>query len=116
MPSDLYARIYAEVSRVPRGFVSSYGDIAKRCGLFRGARIVGWALKALPAESGVPWQRIVNQQGVVSIVNPRVPASLQAQLLGEEGVEVTESEGRLVLKQPPWWRPEGEERESAPTS
>ncbi len=60
------------------------------------ARAVGYALRALkdksadPNYSGIPWQRVVNSQGRVSIVNREFGAQLQAQLLRKEGVEVSE--------------------------
>jgi len=60
------------------------------------ARAVGYALRALkdrgddPAYTDIPWQRVVNSQGRISIVNREYGAQLQAELLREEGVVVSE--------------------------
>jgi methylated-DNA-protein-cysteine methyltransferase-like protein len=60
------------------------------------ARAVGYALRALKDRSedsfyaGVPWQRVVNSQGRISIVNREYGAELQAKLLRGEGVIVSQ--------------------------
>jgi methylated-DNA-protein-cysteine methyltransferase-like protein len=56
--------VYTVVTTVPRGRVTTYGDIAARLGLRSAARLVGYALAALPADrDDVPWHRVVNGQG-----------------------------------------------------
>lgn len=86
-PSDSYRRIYAVVSRIPRGRVATYGQIATVAGLPRHARLVGYALNILPPDTRVPWFRVLNARGKVS---PRTNAlgheELQAHLLRREGV------------------------------
>lgn len=101
--TKLYHEIYQKVALIPKGHVASYSQVARACGISRGARLVGWALRALPVGTDIPWQRVVNQKGIISIVNPRVPASLQKTLLEEEGVEIIEKEGNFVLANPPWF-------------
>ena len=64
--SGTYARIYGVVRRIPRGRVATYGQIARLAGLPNHARQVGYALHALPDDSRVPWQRVVNHRGEVS--------------------------------------------------
>jgi methylated-DNA-protein-cysteine methyltransferase-like protein len=63
-----FARVYALVRRVPRGRVVTYGQVAAMLGVPRGARAVGWALRALPEEmaSRVPWHRVVGTGGRIS--------------------------------------------------
>ena len=64
MAESIYRRIYAEVRRVPRGRVATYGQIAALAGFPRHARQVGYALHGLrESEDGVPWHRIVNSKG-----------------------------------------------------
>ena len=101
--TDLYRRIYQKVETIPKGKVACYGQVAKAIGMHRGAHIVGWALKALPKESLVPWQRIINQKGVISIINPKFPKSLQKTLLEEEGISVIEKDGFFQVEDPPWF-------------
>lgn len=61
-----YARVYAVVRRVPAGRVATYGQVARVAGLGDHARMVGYALAALPNGTAVPWHRIINAQGTVS--------------------------------------------------
>jgi methylated-DNA-protein-cysteine methyltransferase-like protein len=86
--SDLRPRIYAAVCAIPAGFVSTYGSVAQQVGTT--ARQVGYALAALSVNhplltQDVPWQRVINAQGRVSIHNPW-GYQLQKQLLMAEGV------------------------------
>lgn len=94
-----YARIYAAVQRIPRGRVATYGQIAALADLPRRARQVGYALHALPPGSPVPWQRVVNARGEVSL--PGLAGARQRELLAAEGVEVGDS-GRVDLKAFQW--------------
>jgi len=85
--SDSYRRIYAAVSRIPRGRVATYGQIASVARLPRQARLVGYAMHALPADSDVPWHRVVNAAGKISIRGDGLGHDeLQEQLLKREGV------------------------------
>jgi len=85
--SSSYARIYAVVSRIPRGRVATYGQVAALAGLPRQARLVGYAMHSLPAGSDVPWHRVVNAAGKISIRSDGLGHDeLQAQLLRREGV------------------------------
>lgn len=61
-----YAQIHQVVSRIPRGCVATYGQIAKLVGIPNGARAIGYALSALDASSPVPWHRVVNATGEIS--------------------------------------------------
>jgi methylated-DNA-protein-cysteine methyltransferase-like protein len=69
---NFYAQVYAVVRRIPAGKVTSYGRVAQMLGRANAARAVGYALSALrdqPQQEPVPWQRVVNAQGRISIVN-----------------------------------------------
>lgn len=82
-----YARIYAAVARVPRGRVATYGQIASVAGLPGHARMVGYALSALGEESRVPWHRVVNAAGRISLRSDGRPMDeIQRFLLEREGV------------------------------
>jgi methylated-DNA-protein-cysteine methyltransferase-like protein len=58
-----YQLIYSVIKRIPRGRVATYGQIAEIAGIGGHARQVGYALHALPSDSGVPWHRVVNSFG-----------------------------------------------------
>lgn len=91
--SSFFRQVYAIVRLIPYGQVASYGQIAAMLGHPRAARTVGWALASLPeqAEQGVPWQRVINSQGRISIRNMRHAVEEQRLLLEEEGVEFNEA-------------------------
>lgn len=88
MPS-FFEQVYLIVRQIPRGKVASYGQIAAILGHPRAARTVGWALSSLPESQvdEVPWQRVINAHGRISISNLRHAAEEQRLLLEEEGVE-----------------------------
>jgi methylated-DNA-protein-cysteine methyltransferase-like protein len=101
--SGNYKRIYAVVDRIPRGRVATYGQVAAVAGLPRHARQVRYALQALPEGSDVPWQRVVNAQGVISPRCHPFAVLQQRDLLEREGVAF-DSKGRVPLKKY-LWRP-----------
>src|SRR5215203_7264192 len=66
-PSPLLQRIYATVDSIPRGRVATYGQVAREADLPRRARFVGRALRTLPKGSSLPWHRVVNASGKISV-------------------------------------------------
>ncbi|MEE9617532.1 MAG: MGMT family protein, partial [Anaerolineae bacterium] len=62
-----FERVYRLVRQVPPGKVTSYGALARMLGRPRAARTIGWALHSLPEGSDVPWHRVINSQGCISI-------------------------------------------------
>jgi len=80
------------IKTVPQGKVVSYGQVAAACGKPNGAREVGRILRAVDiSESNIPWWRVLNNKGVISIKgNWTADKQLQAKLLRQDGVEVSE--------------------------
>ncbi len=109
-------RIYAVVAKIPRGRVATYGWIAERAKLPRGARRVGRALGALPASKRIPWHRVINAQGRISFPEGSAHWSEQRQRLLTEGIVL--KNGRVSLKQFGWHESLDELlwRDSFPTS
>lgn len=75
--------------KIPRGRVASYGQIAAACGHPRAARQVGGVLRSLDCEKlGLPWWRIVNVRGIISIKGNWTADKLsQKELLEKDGVK-----------------------------
>jgi len=100
-----YREIYAVVSRIPRGCVATYGQIARLAGIPGRARLVGYALGNLGGHEPIPWHRVVNAQGMIS---PRARGSsmdlVQRRLLEDEGV-IFDAHGQISLSRFQW-RPE----------
>jgi methylated-DNA-protein-cysteine methyltransferase-like protein len=94
------------VARVPRGKVVTYGQVAALLGALRAARAVGTALRYLPPalHRKVPWQRVVNAAGGISIRGDLLRAEEQRWLLEGEAV-VFDRGGRLDLKKYRWRGP-----------
>jgi methylated-DNA-protein-cysteine methyltransferase-like protein len=107
--SDFYEAVYALVRRIPRGRVATYGQVAAILGRPRGARLVGWALNSLnnlSPHSKIPWQRVINREGRISIVNRHASKQLQADLLRREGIVVKERDGNYWIKLDNYlWKP-----------
>lgn len=89
-----FGRIYVVVSRIPRGRVATYGQVARLAGLAGQARLVGYALSALDDRSRVPWHRVVNASGQISIRRDGGPArALQRLRLERERVRFDTRDG-----------------------
>lgn len=98
--TDATARILAMVESVPEGCVATYGQVAQEAGLPGRARLVGRVLSQLPDTSTLPWHRIVNASGQVSLRGGS-GQSLQRARLQREGVEFRAS-GRIDLARFGW--------------
>lgn len=59
-------RVYDTIDRIPWGRVTTYGRIARAVGEPRSARMVGWAMMAVPPELDLPCHRVVNRAGLLS--------------------------------------------------
>lgn len=78
--------VYRIIKAIPRGHVTTYGEIARALRLPGGARAVGYAMAACPSGRGIPWHRVVGAGGRLLIPEPH--GSLQRRLLETEGVEI----------------------------
>ena len=96
-----YDAILAAVQSVPAGKVATYGQIATVAGLPGRARLVGTALKKLSSESAVPWYRVVNAKGQISLRGDGTSVTEQEMLLTEEGVRF-DRHGRIQLNDFGW--------------
>lgn len=83
----LYEQIYDMVRHIPSGKVTTYGRIAELVGGCT-ARMVGYAMAALKRGTApdVPWQRVINAQGRISIHGDGIGNAMQRTLLEEEGI------------------------------
>ncbi len=87
---------------IPHGSVTTYGTVATLAGKPRGARLVGGILMYQSEKHNLPWQRIINREGYISIKNPDYPKELQKALLEQEGIEVSK-DFIVDLKKYGWW-------------
>jgi methylated-DNA-protein-cysteine methyltransferase-like protein len=78
--------VYRLVKKIPRGRVTTYGELAKALRLPGGARAVGYAMAACPNGRGIPWHRVVGAGGRLTIPEPY--GAVQRRLLQTEGVTI----------------------------
>ena len=95
---NFFERVRQIARQVPIGQVATYGQIARWAGNPRGARVVGWVMHSITEADDVPWHRVVNSRGEVSL---RAGAELQRALLADEGVEF-DAAGRIDLARFGW--------------
>lgn len=100
-----YQRIYAVVRQIPYGQVATYGQIAELAGLPRQARLVGYALfRATDDALDVPWHRVVNAKGEISMSPLREGMDhIQRSRLESEGIEFKADQINLNQYR---WRPD----------
>ena len=100
MAAEIYALVWAAVKRIPRGSVATYGQIAALAGIPRHARQAGYAIAATPESLKIPWHRVINAQGRISLRLKHWESGsddLQRILLEAEGV-IFDGSGRVDLK------------------
>jgi methylated-DNA-protein-cysteine methyltransferase related protein len=101
MPT-FYDAVYAFVGKVPAGRVVTYGQVALELGAPAAARAVGYALHSLRGDRNVPWWRVINASGAISLKGRGTNADLQRELLEEEGVPFNIA-GHTDLHAYRWW-------------
>ena len=90
----VFEEIYAVVGRIPKGKVTTYGNVARLVGNPRLSRVVGYALHVNPDPERIPCHRVVNRFGEVSSAFAFGGGNRQRELLLKEGVEF-DSDGRV---------------------
>ena len=93
-------KIWSVVSKIPKGLVSTYGDVARRAGFPHCARLVGVALRAAPVSLNVPWHRVINAKGQISFPVGHEKERAQRERLEKEGIVF--SSGTISLKEYAW--------------
>jgi len=92
--------LYNLLAYLPEGKLCSYGQMAKRSGYPNYARHVGKTLSKLPSDTKLPWHRIVNSQGKISLVGDAFIR--QSERLAAEGFIIDET-GKIKNVKQYWW-------------
>ena len=93
-PDPTYQRIYTVVRLIPRGQVATIvGDCT--------ARMVGYAMAAVTPQDKVPWHRVINAQGKISLRADGGGAAEQRARLEAEGI-VFDAQERVPLNRVRW--------------
>ena len=88
---DINSRIWQVIALIPPGKVATYGDVAKHAGLPGAARRVGYAMRTLPEDTKIPWHRVINAQGKLSLPQNSSSGRTQRARLETEGVNLRDS-------------------------
>ena len=100
-PSD-EQRVWQVVALIPLGQISTYGEIAEMAGLGRGARLVGRIMSRLPQGTTLPWYRVINASGRISLPLGSAGYDEQRRRLEDEGVVFVNGRVSFVNYR---WRP-----------
>ena len=97
---ELAPMIFQVIAQIPYGRVASYGQIARLAGIPKHSRLVGYVLKHMDADSNLPWYRVINSQGKISLSKLNDQGqNIQAQLLMAEGILVIEDKVKMKVFQ-----------------
>lgn len=102
MKGNFYSEVYSVVKRIPKGKVTTYGEIARALGNVRKSRAVGYALHVNPLPGIIPCHRVVNRYGEVSGAFAFGGPEEQRAKLEAEGI-VFGADGRIDLKNFIWF-------------
>ena len=89
---DIYKRIGIVCRHIPKGTVTTYGQIALLCEKPKNSRQVGYALKNNLAGEDVPAYRVINAKGILSGAACFETYDMQKLLLEKDGIEVIRTE------------------------
>lgn len=103
---DFTAEAINLIKSIPRGKVATYGQIAHLTGLYPSVRRVVWILHSSSEKEGLPWHRVVNHKGTISL-RPGKGYEKQKELLKREGV-VFDKRDRIDLERF-LWEPDDED-------
>lgn len=103
---EFYTAVYRFVTKIPKGKVVTYGQVAALLGLPGAPRAVGSALRnlPLPLSKKVPWHRVINASGGISLGGDVIRAEEQRWLLENEDIEFNRR-SKVDLKKYRWAGP-----------
>lgn len=98
-------KVFEVVRRIPRGKVTTYGQVARAIGAPRSARYVGYALRANPEPgvdpTSIPCHRVVFKDGRMASAFAFGGEGVQREMLEAEGVAF-DGEGRVLMNEHFW--------------
>jgi methylated-DNA-protein-cysteine methyltransferase-like protein len=97
---DFTSEVIRLIKAIPRGKVVTYGQIAYMTGLYPSVRRVVWILHSCSEKEGLPWHRVVNRKGSISL-KPGAGYEKQKNLLMREGV-IFNGKDRIDLEKFLW--------------
>lgn len=96
LDGDFTSRVIKLIKSIPSGKVATYGQIAFLTGLYPSVRRVVWILHSCSEKEGLPWHRVVNRKGTISL-KPGAGYEKQKEMLEKEGI-VFDDRDRIDLE------------------
>lgn len=91
MNSSFSQRVKDIIKKIPTGKIATYGQIATYAGNPRASRQVAWILHSSSRKDNLPWHRVINSKGMISLpLNHGY--ELQKELLEKEGIIFDEND------------------------
>jgi len=97
---DFTAEVIRLIKSIPKGKLATYGQIAYLTGLYPSVRRVVWILHSCSEKEGLPWHRVVNSKGTISL-KPGKGYEKQKAMLQKEGV-IFDEKDRIDLDSYLW--------------
>ena len=89
---NLQEKIYKKLLEVPKGQITTYGELAKAVGLKNGQRAVGKIMNKNPYPVIIPCHRVVMSTGKIG--GYAYGEHVKAKMLNDEGVKI--QNGKIV--------------------
>ena len=89
--------VYLALMSIPAGKVITYGQLASLAGLPGAARLAGTILCGLPEHTELPWHRVINAQGKISLPEDSPAHAEQKKRLEAEGIKFTNNKINLRI-------------------
>ncbi|MFX1511883.1 MAG: MGMT family protein [Promethearchaeota archaeon] len=93
-------RVKTLIKEIPTGKVATYGQIATYAGNHRAARQVAWILHSSSRKDRLPWHRVINSKGRISLPKGHGYES-QKEMLESEGI-IFDEKDKIDLDQFLW--------------
>ena len=84
---NLEQRVYKKLLDVPKGQITTYGELAKAVGLKSGQRVIGKIMNNNPYPVIVPCHRVVMSTGKIG--GYAYGENIKTKMLSDEGIEIT---------------------------
>ena len=78
--------VYKKLLQVPKGQITTYGELAKAVGLKNGQRVIGRIMNKNPYPAIVPCHRVVNSNGKIG--GYAYGIDVKTNMLTKEGIEI----------------------------
>ena len=88
----LSTKVYRKLLQVPKGKVTTYGELAKAVGLKNGQRIIGMIMKKNPFPVIVPCHRVVKSDGKIG--GYAYGENVKSRMLADEGIKI--KDGKII--------------------